>query len=73
MKRVHKRQTLQKNSQAYYKACENLINLSQFKHTIFKVLPSVIGNDSFKIEIDDKGHHAVCLDKLEQLNIESLQ
>jgi len=73
MKRVHKRHTLKKNASAYYKAFENIINLSQFKHTIFQILPTIIGNDKFDIVIDEKGQHSICLEKLEQSNILTMQ
>ena len=35
LRRSHERVTLNKNTNAYYKAIENMINLSVHKHTIF--------------------------------------
>ena len=35
MTRIYRKNTLKKSVHAYYKAMENIINLSQYKHTIF--------------------------------------
>ena len=53
MTRIYRKKTLKKNIHAYYKAMENIINLSQFKHSIFSIMPAVLGTDRFSIIIDD--------------------
>ena len=68
MKRMHQRSTLMKNKLEYYKAFENMINLSVHKHTIFQLMPSIIGKTMFQITIDENGQHAICLEKLYQKN-----
>ena len=68
MSRVLQRKTLRKNASAYYRAIENIINLSQYKNELFCLLPTFIGGDMFEIIIDDAGQHALCLQKLEKHN-----
>ena len=55
MSRVLQRKTLRKNDAAYYRAIENMINLSQYKHQIFNLLPTFINHDMFQIIIDEGG------------------
>ena len=52
MSRVLQRKTLRKNDNAYYRAIENMINLSKFKHQIFKLLPFFINDNTFEIIIE---------------------
>lgn len=39
MKRIHERDTLMKNTDAYYRATENMLNLSIFKNEIKNIMP----------------------------------
>jgi RNase P protein component len=43
LKRAHMRSTMKRNLNAYYKAMENLINLSQYNDIIIQLLPNIIG------------------------------
>ena len=52
---------------------ENIINLSKYKHIIFPIMHQVIHKDKYQIVIDDEGQHAVCLDGLQQANLELKQ
>ena len=70
MKRAHLRGTMKRNLNAYYKAIENLINLSKYRSTVIDILPKILSNDKYEIFINEQGQYAVNMDKLQALNTE---
>lgn len=49
MTRVYQRPTLKKNLKAYYKAMENMINVSQFKNASIELMPVICNQNEYDI------------------------
>ena len=47
--RAHTRETLSKNSDAYYRAIENMINISKHSKICYKVIPIILSEQEYTL------------------------
>ena len=70
MKRIHTRDTLAKNCDAYYRSIENMINLSINHPISHHLMPLVFEEQLYKIE-ECKPDNLLCLKRLQTMNSSS--
>ena len=73
LKRAHVRSTMKRNLNAYYRATENLINLSQYNNIIMQLLPNILDHQLYQLKMDQNGKQIVDFENLQQHNKNNIQ
>ena len=55
MRRVQRSKTLRKNIHNYYKAMENIINVSRYSTIICNIMPQILDHQYYEITVDSTG------------------
>ena len=61
--RIHSREILSKNDEAYYRAIENMINLTPYKNQCIHLIKEFLPETKYTIEKDQ-----ICFKRLESFN-----
>ena len=63
---------MKKKLNAYYKAFENMINLSKYKDKVIELLPTILQDQLYTITRYTSGEQIVNFDKLQEFNNEQV-
>lgn len=73
MRRIHKRTVLRKNIDQYYRAFENMINISPYRPILIEAIPLILERSQYDIITNwESKKEEVSLRKLQMQNVEQL-